>query len=101
MTAGPWRPVRLEVSWSNISDAVVKYELSQDLNEAKGGINVEVEGDFDEVHVSVRFQDDVVFHNSTTAMEFCGATASLGRKAIIPFTISKLTSTSKPRNSSY
>ncbi|CAI6092577.1 unnamed protein product [Clonostachys chloroleuca] len=87
MTAGPWRPVRLEVSWANINDTVVKYELSQDLMEVNGDIKVDVEGEFDEIHVSVRFQDDIVFHKSTTALEFCGAVASLGRTAIIPFAI--------------
>lgn len=101
MTAGPWRPVRLEVSWANISDVFVKYELSHDLEEVNGNINVDVEGEFDEIHVSVQFQDDVVFHKSTTTMELCGAAASLGRKVIIPFTISKCMSTSKPRNISY
>ncbi|KAM5350933.1 hypothetical protein ACJ41O_003656 [Fusarium nematophilum] len=79
MTAGPWRPVRLEVSWAHIDDAFVRYDLSEDLKTVEGKVDVQVDGEFDEARLSIRFGDDVVFSGET-------ASPSEG-KASIPFTI--------------
>ncbi|CAM1502503.1 Fc.00g044870.m01.CDS01 [Cosmosporella sp. VM-42] len=78
MTAGPWKPVRLEVSSAHIEDAHVKYELFQDLSAISGAVQVETKGEFDETRLSIRFQDHLVFS---------GAAVTSADHANIAFTI--------------
>ncbi|RSL48472.1 hypothetical protein CEP54_012913 [Fusarium duplospermum] len=79
MTAGPWRPVRLEVSYAHIDDVFVKYELSDDFKTVEGSVDIEVDGGFDQACLSIRFEDDVVFSSEVSP-------PSTGR-ASIPFNI--------------
>ncbi|KAM6536096.1 hypothetical protein FALCPG4_005616 [Fusarium falciforme] len=79
MTAGPWRPVRLEVSYAHIDDVFVKYELSDDLKTVEGSVDIEVDGGFDQACLSIRFEDNVVFSSEASS-------PSTGR-ASIPFNI--------------
>lgn len=81
MTAGPWRPVRLEVSYAHIDDVFVKYELSDGLKTAEGSVDIEVDGGFDQACLSIRFEDNVVFSSE--------ASSPLTGRASIPFSISK------------
>ncbi len=45
MTAGPWRPVRLEVWSSRIEDLAVEYELNEELSTCRGVVSARVEGE--------------------------------------------------------
>lgn len=78
-TAGPWKPVWLEVSSAHISDFLINYSVSSDLEKVQGTVEVDVEGHYDTVNVSIQFQENVVY--STAA-----AKSSSGR-LVIPFTI--------------
>jgi beta-mannosidase len=78
-TAGPWRPVWLEVSSAHINDFILNYSVSPDLEKVQGTVEVDIEGLYDRANVSIRFQDDVVY---TTA----AAKSSDGR-LVIPFAI--------------
>ncbi|KAL4867160.1 glycoside hydrolase superfamily [Aspergillus spectabilis] len=61
MTAGPFRPVHLEVSSANIGFAEVDYELSNDRKSVAGTVSVDVGGDADEVVLSLRYEGAVVY----------------------------------------
>lgn len=67
MTAGPWRPVRLEVSAAYIEDVHVKYELCEDLSVVRGNVQVETDGPFDEARLSICFQNKLVFSSAALA----------------------------------
>lgn len=67
MTAGPWRPVRLEVSAAYIEDVHVKYDLCEDLSVVQGNVQVEADGPFDEARLSIRFQNNLVFSSVAVA----------------------------------
>jgi len=64
-TAGPWRPVRLEVSSAHISDMIVKYELSPDLKKTEGVVELSVVGEFDEASLLIHCQDTNVYTSTT------------------------------------
>lgn len=44
MTAGPWRPVILEVSVARINRVNVDYEIARDLRSSTGSITVQTDG---------------------------------------------------------
>jgi beta-mannosidase len=48
MTAGPWRPVRLERYSSRVEDVWIEYSLDDDLEDCKGTISARVDGHADE-----------------------------------------------------
>lgn len=60
-TAGPWRPVRLEVSSAHIENILIKYVVSPDLKKIDGTIEADVAGPFDKATVSIHLQEDVVY----------------------------------------
>lgn len=64
MTAGPWRPVRLEVFSASINDMLIKYNISQDLKSIQGTIELEVEGSFDKADVCISLKAGSVFTTS-------------------------------------
>ncbi|KAK2686096.1 hypothetical protein QWA68_015365 [Fusarium oxysporum] len=78
-TAGPWKPVWLEVSSAHINDFLLKYTVSPDLEKIQGTVEVDIEGLYDTANVSINFQDDAVY--TTTA-----AKSSDGR-LVVPFAI--------------
>ncbi|SPJ78522.1 related to beta-mannosidase [Fusarium torulosum] len=65
-TAGPWRPVRLEVSSAHIENVLIKYVVSPDLKKIEGTVEVDVDGPFDKANVSIHLQEDVIY---TTTIE--------------------------------
>lgn len=78
-TAGPWRPVRLEVSSANIENFLIKYVVSPDLKKINGTIEVDVDGSFDKADVSIHLQEDVIY---TRTIE-----PSSKNRLSVPFTI--------------
>ncbi|KAF4334987.1 beta-mannosidase [Fusarium beomiforme] len=79
MTAGPWRPVRLEVSSASINDMLIKYDVFQDLKRIEGTIELEVEGTFNKADISISWQDNAVF---TASIEGSSET-----RLVVPFHI--------------
>lgn len=77
MTAGPFRPVRLEVSFAHIDFAKVDYDITDDLKSAAGTVSVDVRGAADEVVLSIQRDGKEVFGTTGpvaaegfTALEF-------------------------------
>lgn len=64
MTAGPFRPVRLEVSNAYIDSVRIDYELSDNLSTVSGSVKAQVSGMCDRVVLSMRLDGNEVF--STT-----------------------------------
>lgn len=81
MTAGPWRPVSLEVSVANIEHVKVDYELSDDLRTANGAIHVQTRGSCNRIEASLYFGE-------TNVLPISGAVDAEG-KANLPFTVGK------------
>jgi beta-mannosidase len=65
-TAGPWRPVRLEVSFAHIENVLIKYVVSPDLKKIEGTIEVDVDRPFDKANVSIHLQENAIY---TTTIE--------------------------------
>ncbi|KAJ0413362.1 beta-mannosidase B [Aspergillus carlsbadensis] len=61
MTAGPFRPVRLEVSFAYVDFAKVDYELSDSLDAVTGTVSVDVKGAADEVALSFLYNGAEVY----------------------------------------
>ncbi|OAQ81177.1 beta-mannosidase [Purpureocillium lilacinum] len=66
MTAGPWRPVYLEVSSSHIDDFWVKYDVSEDLSVATGTVEVHSSGEVDEIRLSIGKNGGSLFSGSSS-----------------------------------
>jgi beta-mannosidase len=65
MTAGPWRPVRLEVYEGRVSDLWTEIEVDKSLKSASGTIFARVEGKAaDSVIFSVKLRDNAVLQES-------------------------------------
>lgn len=75
MTAGPFRPVRLEVSLAHIEFAKVDYDITDDLKSVAGKVLVDVKGPADEVVLSLQHGGKEVFSASS-------AVASQGTAAV-------------------
>ncbi|KAF4996700.1 hypothetical protein FGRMN_4358 [Fusarium graminum] len=69
MTAGPWRPVRLEVSSTRIGNVRVDYDITEDLSAIAGTVTVEVEGPVDQLTLAVRLGDREVLLTHQKAMD--------------------------------
>jgi beta-mannosidase len=67
MTAGPWRPVWLEVSSTHIDNARVDYSVAKDLSAVTGAVVANVEGLADAVTLIVSLEDKEVFRASQKA----------------------------------
>ena len=65
MTAGPFRPVRLEVSFAHIEYAKVDYDIADDLKQVTGKVSVDVAGSADQLVLSLQRGGNEVF--STTS----------------------------------
>lgn len=65
-TAGPWKPVWLEVSSAHISDFLLNYSVSPDLEKVQGTVEIDVEGCYDTANISILFQDTLV-HDTVAA----------------------------------
>lgn len=74
MTAGPFRPVRLEVSFAHIDFAKVDYDIADDLKSVAGKVSVDVAGAADEVVLSLQHEGKEVF-NATSTVASEGPTA--------------------------
>jgi len=69
-TCGPWRPVRLEIYQSRISDLRIDYALDDSLASVKGTITAKVEGVSGEVVAfEVQSGDGLVFKESANVSD--------------------------------
>jgi beta-mannosidase len=68
MTAGPWRPVRLEVSSTFINSVRIDYGVAKNLSSVTGCVVANVEGPADEIAVIVSDGDTEVFHATQKAV---------------------------------
>ena len=64
MTAGPWRPVRLEVYHARIADLRVDYSVADDLSAVKGIVSAQVEGSADTVGMAVELAGEIVYEGT-------------------------------------
>lgn len=65
MTAGPWRPVRLEVYEGRITDLWTQIEVDKTLKSASGTLSAKVEGaSAKEVAFSIKFGGNIVLQKS-------------------------------------
>jgi beta-mannosidase len=71
MTAGPWRPVRLEIYTARIGDVWVDSELSNDLKSCRGRVQAQISGKAggSKVRFSIMFQSKVLFESEVNASE--------------------------------
>ena len=60
MTAGPWRPVRLETYHARIDDLWSEIEVSKDLEKATGTLIARVEGSIDRVIFKLKLNGETV-----------------------------------------
>lgn len=77
MTAGPFRPIRLEVSYAYIDHVPADYELVHGLENATGTVAIDVEGAADWILLVLRDKDNEVYSkcvkvasNGSTTLEF-------------------------------
>ena len=76
MTAGPWRPVGLEVSHTYISNVRVDYDVSDDLSSITGKIVADIEGLVDEIIFTIGYRGQEILcvaqkaENGTNASKF-------------------------------
>lgn len=76
MTAGPWRPVRLEISHTHISNVRVDYDVSDDLSTITGKIAADIEGLVDEIIFTIGYEGQDILRvtqkaeNGTNSSEF-------------------------------
>lgn len=77
MTAGPWRPVSLEICKAYIEHSKLEYQLSDALKKAFGTMHVQTQEKCDEVIASLRMGDvevtkmsSVVDKNGNAALPF-------------------------------
>lgn len=67
MTAGPWRPVRLEIYEARIVDLWTKIEVGKSLKSASGTMSAKVEGhSAKEVVFSIKLHEKIVLKQSST-----------------------------------
>ncbi|KAM0217588.1 hypothetical protein ACHAQD_007331 [Fusarium lateritium] len=69
MTAGPWRPVRLEVSSTHIENVRIDYNIANNLSSVTGSVVADVEGLVDEITLVVSLGDNEVFRTSQKTSE--------------------------------
>jgi beta-mannosidase len=81
MTAGPWRPVSLEISTAYIEHCKVDYQVSDDLKTSTGTISAWAKGHHDEAVASISLGGEAVIQ----------VTCSNGQGGLVtaPFTIGK------------
>ncbi|KAH7310846.1 glycoside hydrolase superfamily [Stachybotrys elegans] len=60
MTAGPWRPISIEIATASIQDISIKYQISPDLGAISGTVRVEFEGQVDAIRLTIAFKDSVI-----------------------------------------
>jgi beta-mannosidase len=61
LTAGPWRPVRLETYQSRIEDLSVQYELDKGLHNCQGTISARISGHLgDQIRLAIRDSNGIV-----------------------------------------
>lgn len=76
MTCGPWRPVHLQVCEAYVKETKITYDLGKDLTTAKGTIQLNIEGEVEEVRVVLTLDGTEVF---------CGSQATKSSLAKIEF----------------
>lgn len=73
MTAGPWRPVRLERYSSRIEDVSIEYKLDENMKHCSGIISALVDGHAgDEIRLALRSPEgDFIFESQCAVNEDC------------------------------
>lgn len=61
MTAGPWKPVRLEIYQSRITDVWTTYELSDNLHVLQGTVHSQIQGHADVVRFRLFLDNETLF----------------------------------------
>jgi hypothetical protein len=69
MTAGPWRPVSIEIAAASIQDITIKYDIRPDLSAISGTVRVEFEGQADGIRLRIAVKDSVVFTETTVSQD--------------------------------
>ncbi|PCG94544.1 Glycoside hydrolase, family 2, immunoglobulin-like beta-sandwich [Penicillium occitanis (nom. inval.)] len=64
MTCGPWRPVHLQVCEAYVKETKITYDLGKDLTTAKGTVQLDFEGEVEEVRVVITLDGTEVFRGS-------------------------------------
>ncbi|KAF9889311.1 hypothetical protein FE257_007420 [Aspergillus nanangensis] len=65
MTAGPWRPVRLQICSAHIEDVWIKYDVHQDLEKVTGTVHVHVQGECNRARLSIRLSSGQTVFSQT------------------------------------
>lgn len=69
MTAGIWRPLRLEVYSSRIEDLWTRIEVDKSLMSASGTIHAQIEGPSDRVEFNISLSGKTIFQQDTKVSE--------------------------------
>ena len=69
MTAGPWKPVCLEVYNARVDDLRVDYTVADDLSSVKGTVSSQVEGPADTVAVTVELAGQKVYEGTAQVQD--------------------------------
>lgn len=81
MTAGPWKPVRLEVYESRIEDVWTTYTISNDLRSVQGSVHAQIQGHLGAVHLRLLLENETLLdvETSPSAKGLVSVEFSLGK----------------------
>jgi beta-mannosidase len=65
MTAGPWRPVHLEIYDSRVADLWSQIEVSKDLRTASGKLYARIDGPSNKVAFTVKLREKIISQHET------------------------------------
>lgn len=83
MTAGPWRPVEIEVYHAVLEDFWASYKVSEDLKLVTGDVIVKGSGTIDEARLFIQLGGQDIAHQSvnTASSETIELPFRIGKKA--------------------
>ncbi|KUJ24643.1 beta-mannosidase precursor [Mollisia scopiformis] len=73
MTAGPWRPVWLEMYHARVADLWAQLELDRNLQAATGTVHARVEGKVDFVTFALTLRGEVIWQNVVRVENDCAS----------------------------
>ncbi|KAK7414438.1 hypothetical protein QQX98_006717 [Neonectria punicea] len=74
MTTGPFRPVRLEVSFAYVKFVKVDYDVSDDLQTVTGTASIDIKGPAEKAVFTLRYRDDQEIFSATAPVASKGST---------------------------
>jgi beta-mannosidase len=88
MTAGPWRPVKIEVYHAAIDDFWASYSVTEDLKSVTGDVLVKADGSVDEARLSIQLGGQDIVHQSvkTTSSDTIKLTFKIGKQFRLRYT---------------